>query len=63
VSQIAPGHYPCGTGAGQKLEIMPGVGWANAIPDSQGTVNLDIGGSRLDFTGYGYHDKVTGLGL
>jgi hypothetical protein len=49
--QIARGHYPCGTGAGQKLEIMPNVGWANAITDTQGSVNLEIRGSKLDFPG------------
>lgn len=57
--QIAPAHYPCGTGAGQNMQVMPNVGWANAVPDSQGTVKLDIGGSKLDFTGPGYHDKVS----
>ena len=40
---------------------MPNVGWANAIPDSQSAVNFVLGGSQLDFTGPGYHDKVSGM--
>lgn len=46
---------------GQNLAIMPDVGWANAVPDSQSAVNFVIGGSELDFTGLGYHDKVSDL--
>lgn len=40
---------------------MPNVGWANAVPDSQSAVNFVISGSQLDFTGPGYHDKVSHL--
>lgn len=36
----------------------PHIGWANAIPDAVSTVDLVVDGTRLDFTGAGYHDKV-----
>jgi hypothetical protein len=42
------------------MQSFPNVGWANAIPDAQGTVDLEIGGSKLDFTGPAYHDQVSG---
>jgi hypothetical protein len=56
---MSTGHYPCGSGAGQTLEIMPNVGWANAIPDAESIVEFTIQGSRFAFTGVGYHDKVS----
>ncbi|KAL4863648.1 hypothetical protein BDV12DRAFT_177276 [Aspergillus spectabilis] len=61
LQSIAPPHYPCGPAvAGQSLEIMPHVGWANAIPDAVSTVELTVGGHPLTFTGIGYHDKNFG---
>ncbi|KAJ7158013.1 hypothetical protein C8R43DRAFT_1234438 [Mycena crocata] len=55
---VAPGHYPCGPiEAGQNMQVGPGIGWANAIPDAAASVNLSIGGTKLAFTGTGYHDK------
>ncbi|KAJ7207711.1 hypothetical protein B0H12DRAFT_1206012 [Mycena haematopus] len=55
---VAPAHYPCGPVApGQTLEVGPNVGWANAIPDAASAVNLIVGGTRLGFSGSGYHDK------
>ena len=57
--QIAPPHYPCSPKRGNvSLEVLPGVGWANAIPDAETTVNVTIFGSELSFVGTGYHDKV-----
>jgi hypothetical protein len=57
--QIASAHYPCGSAVeGQNLEIMPNVGWANAVPDSQSAVDFVMNGSEFNFTGSGYHDKV-----
>ncbi|KAF7373140.1 hypothetical protein MSAN_00521900 [Mycena sanguinolenta] len=54
----APPHYPCGpVSAGQTLEVGPGIGWANAIPDAVSVVDLNIDGTRLAFSGSGYHDK------
>jgi hypothetical protein len=40
------------------MRVAPNVGWANAIPDANSWVNLEIFGSKLKFEGYGYHDKV-----
>ncbi|KAJ6457631.1 hypothetical protein C8R45DRAFT_1184337 [Mycena sanguinolenta] len=54
----APAHYPCGRVAtNDTLEIAPGIGWANAIPDAVSVVNLSVDSTELAFTGSGYHDK------
>jgi hypothetical protein len=61
LSQTAPGHYPCGPIAvGQDMQVAPHIGWANAVPDSVATVRLIVGGTKLSFSGAGYHDKVGG---
>jgi hypothetical protein len=58
----APPHYPCGAiTPGSNLEIFPGVGWANAVPDADAVVDLTINGRKLSFSGVGYHDKVRKL--
>lgn len=44
--------------AGQSFELAPGLGWANAVPDADGQVNLVLNGEPLQFAGSGYHDKV-----
>ncbi|KAF7360020.1 hypothetical protein MVEN_00729600 [Mycena venus] len=55
---VAPAHYPCGPmGAGQNMEVGPRIGWANAVPDAATTVDLVVKGTKLAFTGVGYHDK------
>ncbi|KAJ7268398.1 hypothetical protein C8J57DRAFT_1325054 [Mycena rebaudengoi] len=54
----APGHYPCGPIAvGQDMQVAPHIGWANSLPDSVATVRLTVGGTKLSFSGAGYHDK------
>lgn len=59
VIKVAPPHYPCGPNEpGQNLEVSPEIGWANAMPDANATVNMVIQGRTLNFTGVGYHDKV-----
>ncbi|OGM42805.1 hypothetical protein ABOM_008984 [Aspergillus bombycis] len=59
---VAPPHYPCSPKrANQPLEVLPGVGWANAVPDADVTVNMTIQGSTLSFIGTGYHDKNWGV--
>lgn len=59
LKSIAPAHYPCGpVEAGQNMMVGPNIGWANAIPDAIGIVDVTINGSSLAFTGVGYHDKV-----
>jgi hypothetical protein len=58
--KVAPAHYPCGPNEpGQNLEVSPHIGWANAIPDANATIDFVVRGRPLKFTGYGYHDKVT----
>lgn len=37
------------------------VGWANAVPDANATVDFNVSGSPLQFTGLGYHDQNWGL--
>ncbi|KAJ7129929.1 hypothetical protein C8R46DRAFT_678132 [Mycena filopes] len=55
---VAPEHYPCGPAeAGQNMEVAPGIGWANAVPDAMSSVELIVGDTALSFTGAGYHDK------
>ncbi|KAJ6570568.1 hypothetical protein DFH09DRAFT_1362677 [Mycena vulgaris] len=57
-SSVAPAHYPCGPAvAGQNMEVGPRIGWANAIPDAASTVELTVGGTKIEFEGIGYHDK------
>ncbi|KAL4963061.1 uncharacterized protein BDV14DRAFT_95822 [Aspergillus stella-maris] len=58
---IAPPHYPCGPAeAAQGMQLAPGIGWANAVPDAISDVHLTVYGQNLDFTGIGYHDKNWG---
>ena len=40
------------------MEVVPHLGWANAVPDAFADVDFIIQGSPLSFTGVGYHDKV-----
>lgn len=55
----APAHYPCGPiGANMDMMVAPRIGWANAIPDADGTVDMIIDGEELKFEGVAYHDKV-----
>lgn len=61
--QIAPAHYPCelngAVGANQNL--LPGLYWANAVPDSNTIVDLQVGSDDIKFAdGVGYHDKNWG---
>ncbi|OJJ98932.1 hypothetical protein ASPACDRAFT_1889376 [Aspergillus aculeatus ATCC 16872] len=57
---VALPHYPCSPKrANQPLEVLPGVGWANAVPDADVTVNMMVQGSPLSFIGTGYHDKTS----
>lgn len=62
-AQIAPPRYPCAPngaiGADQRL--LPGLYWANAVPDSNARVSLDVQGTKIKFNdGVGYHDKNWG---
>ncbi|KAL1883251.1 hypothetical protein Daus18300_000309 [Diaporthe australafricana] len=60
---IAPSHYPCelngAVGANQNL--LPGLYWANAVPDANTVVELQVSDTSISFTdGIGYHDKNWG---
>lgn len=62
--QRAPAHYPCGPStAGSNLQMLPHVGWSNAVPDAHATVSLQFttDNTTLAFSdGIGYHDKNWG---
>jgi len=61
LNSIAPPHLPCGPKVVGATELlMPGVGWANAVPDAKATVNFNVNGTKLAFSGTGYHDKNWG---
>lgn len=54
-------HYPCdlaGSGVAEQLPGLENIGWANAVPDSEASVDIKIGDYHVKFDGYGYHDKV-----
>ncbi|KAI3390364.1 hypothetical protein diail_9946 [Diaporthe ilicicola] len=73
---LAPPHYPCsmcgsrvgplGCHSMDKLgaeeEVMPHIGWSNAIPDATVSVELTFNGTDTVFfdDGIGYHDKNWG---
>ncbi|KAA6414013.1 MAG: hypothetical protein FRX48_02375 [Lasallia pustulata] len=61
LKSVAPAHYPCGpVGPGQDMQILPHVGWSNAVPDADAIADFTLGGSPLAFSGPGYHDKNWG---
>ncbi|KAI0122206.1 hypothetical protein F4814DRAFT_438298 [Daldinia grandis] len=54
----APPRYTCDPNIpGITEEVSPGLGWANAVPDADATLDLTIGGEHVKFTGNGYRDK------
>ncbi|KIM96949.1 hypothetical protein OIDMADRAFT_44425 [Oidiodendron maius Zn] len=58
LESVAPGHYPCGPiSPGQDMQVGPGLGWSNALPDSKAQVDLTLNGTALSFAGVGYHDQ------
>ena len=59
VFQRAPPHFSCGlVEPGASEVILPHVGWVNTVPDARATVEIEINGTALSFSGTGYHDKV-----
>jgi hypothetical protein len=59
---VAPPRYSCSRDAPGANELaFLNVGWSNAVPDADATVDFDVDGSRLQFKGLGYHDKNWGL--
>ncbi|EZF58012.1 hypothetical protein H104_08799 [Trichophyton rubrum CBS 289.86] len=58
IRSVAPPHYPCSAASRNvDVQVCPHVGWANAIPDGNASVDMTIAGSRLRFHGSAYHDK------
>jgi hypothetical protein len=57
--QTAPPHLPCGAPeVGGTEELFPNLGWVNVVPDGKATANFEIAGTKVEFEGVGYHDKV-----
>ncbi|KAL4945162.1 hypothetical protein BDV06DRAFT_231580 [Aspergillus oleicola] len=57
----AAAHYTCGPNEeGQRMSLVPGAGWVNAIPDGYGEADFEIRGKRFKFQGRGYHDHDFG---
>lgn len=60
---VAPGHYPCGPAVAGQSELVgspvgvPGLYWANAIPDAIAIADFTIAGQRFSWAGWGYHDQ------
>ena len=62
-SQVAPARYPCALNgaSGANQNLLPGLYWANAVPDAVTNVKLEVGGTAMQFNdGVGYHDKNWG---
>jgi len=36
-------------------QFTPHVGWANAVPDTNANVGCNVNGTKLSFSGLGYH--------
>ncbi|KAK9364835.1 hypothetical protein V1509DRAFT_635097 [Lipomyces kononenkoae] len=67
---IPPAHYPCALlcpRSSQNMELLPGIGWANAVPDAIVTADIAFFDPTTDETlqikfddGVGYHDQNWG---
>ena len=52
-------HYACNlAGSEMDMQVVPGFGWANAVPDADASVDVEVAGYKLKFDGVGYHDQV-----
>lgn len=61
LSSIAPPHAPGGTYTSKaNLEVLPHLGWVNAIPDACAEVSFTVKDVDFQSTGVGYHDKNGG---
>lgn len=59
-----PSHVACGLNSpGSSFNFAPFLNWGNSVPDSHATVDLVVNGTRLSFTGSGYHDQVSRMTL
>ncbi|EJU01403.1 hypothetical protein DACRYDRAFT_100352 [Dacryopinax primogenitus] len=61
INNEAPHHAQCGPATkGASLEVVPHLGWHNAMPDATALINLNVNGKKLKFKGAGYHDSNYG---
>ena len=61
LDSLAPAHGPCAAASpNANLELMPHIGWVNAIPDSKAYAAIKVFGEDLVINGNGYHDKNWG---
>ncbi|KAL7929170.1 hypothetical protein V8C35DRAFT_200216 [Trichoderma chlorosporum] len=62
LDSVAPPHLPCtdDLSPGGNLQLAPGVGWVNAMPDANATAYFNFSGTVVEFSGSGYHDKNWG---
>ncbi|PYH71174.1 uncharacterized protein BO88DRAFT_451848 [Aspergillus vadensis CBS 113365] len=59
---LAPPLLPCSTPqqGNRALGLGEGLGWVSMVPDSHAMVDLVVDGEKLQFMGFGYHDKNWG---
>ena len=61
LDSLAPAHGPCAAASPNgNLELMPHIGWVNAIPDANAYAAISVFGEELIISGRGYHDKNWG---
>ncbi|KAL2825793.1 hypothetical protein BDW59DRAFT_70177 [Aspergillus cavernicola] len=61
IDSATPAHYTCGPNEeGQTIQLTPGAGWVNAIPDGYAEVDFELRGEKFKFQGRGYHDHNFG---
>ena len=57
--QVAPPHLPCGPNEqGGTYELVPHLWWINQGPDLKATVEFEVAGEHISYSGIGYQDKV-----
>ena len=65
IRQIAPPRYPCDPigAVGVTQNLLPGLYWSGAVPDSNAVADIEIGDIAIRFEdGIGYHDRNWGHG-
>ena len=61
LQSVAPPHGPCAAAKkGISLELLPHIGWVNAMPDATAYAAFKVNGEPIVFNGDGYHDKNWG---
>lgn len=55
----APSHIACSLNRpGASFDFAEFLQWGNSVPDSYATVDLEVNGTSLTFSGSGYHNQV-----